>query len=90
MSSEIGYQAYLERFNELVGMVEVGQVGSFRGKLVKKLGPQSFDALQGSYDDLLDDFRGMVRRSETIDERVVMNIRRTELELLIQQSPVLP
>ena len=79
MSSQNLYQAYLERFNELVGHVEVGQVGSFRGKLVKKLAANNFEELQGSYDTLLDDFRDMVRRSETIDERVV-----------IQQSPVLP
>jgi hypothetical protein len=90
MSSQNPYQVYLERFNELVGNVEVGQVGSFRGKLVKKLALHSFDELQGKYDDLLNDFREMVRRSETIDERVVMSIRRTELELLIEKSPVLP
>ena len=90
MSAPTQYEDYLERFNDLVGTVEVGQVGSFRGKLVKKLSLQSFDELQGGYDILLNDFREMVRRSETIDERVIMSIRRAELELLIQQSPVLP
>jgi len=90
MSSKTGYLSYLERFNELVGRVEVGQVGTFKGKLVKKLNAQSFEELQINYDGLLDEFRLMVSRSQTIDERVMMGIRRAELELMIEQSPVLP
>ena len=90
MSSKTGYLSYLERFNELVGTVEVGQVGTFKGKLVKKLSAQSYGQLQTNYEGLLDDFRLMVSRSQTIDERIVMGIRRAELELMIEQSPVLP
>jgi hypothetical protein len=90
MSSKTGYLCYLERFNELVGTVEVGQVGTFKGKLVKKLSAHSYEQLQTNYDGLLDDFRMMVSRSQTIDERIMMGIRRAELELMIEQSPVLP
>ncbi len=90
MSSSTRYQDYLNRFDQLVGNVEIGQVGSFKGKLVKKLSHQDFTQVHGTYDGLLSDFRTMVSRSETIDERVVMNIRRAELELLIEKSPVLP
>jgi hypothetical protein len=90
MSSNTGYRNYLERFDELVGIVEVGQVGTFQGKLVKKLSSSAYEQLQTSYDGLLDEFKAMVRRSQTIDERVMMSIRRAELELLIERSPVLP
>ena len=37
MGLEHEYGQYLVRFDELVGTVDIGQVGSFKGKLVKKL-----------------------------------------------------
>ena len=89
MSLGISYEDYLNRFEQLVGSVEVGQVGSFKGKLVKKLSAKRFDERNG-YSSLIEQFNGMVQRAETIDERVMMGIRRTELELLVEKSPVLP
>lgn len=90
MSLGISYEDYLNRFEQLVGSVEVGQVGSFKGKLVKKLSAKRFDELSLYYSSLIEQFNGMVQRAETIDERVMMGIRRTELELLVEKSPVLP
>ncbi|MGB0646798.1 MAG: hypothetical protein ACPGQS_06445 [Bradymonadia bacterium] len=90
MSLGISYEDYLSRFEQLVGSVEVGQVGSFKGKLVKKLSAERFDELSQYYSSLIEKFNDMVQRAETIDERVMMGIRRTELELLVEKSPVLP
>lgn len=90
MSLGISYEDYISRFEQLVGSVEVGQVGSFRGKLVKKLSEERFDELSQYYSNLIEQFNGMVQRAETIDERVMMGIRRTEVELLVEKSPVLP
>ena len=84
------YQDYLQRFERLVGHVEVGQVGSFKGKLVKKLSVERFRDVQEDYEALIERFTSMVQRAETIDERVMMGIKRSELELLIEVSPVLP
>ena len=90
MMGEKGYGQYLNRFDELVGKVDVGQVGSFKGKLVKRLTQEEYEILAGEYQIVLDEFEAMVRRAQTVDERVIMRIRKSELELLIVNSPVLP
>ena len=87
---EKGYGQYLIRFDELVGRVDVGQVGSFKGKLVKKFSQEEYEILAGEYQIVIDEFEAMVRRAQTVDERVMMRIRKSELELLIVNSPVLP
>ena len=90
MSFEKEYSQYLVRFDELVGFVEVGQVGSYKGKLVKKLTADGYKRLSDEYRGLLADFENMVRKAQTVDERVIMSIRKSEIELLIVNSSVLP
>ena len=90
MRRELSYPDYLRRFEDLVGHAEVGQVGSFQGKLVKKLSPSHFEAVINQYEILLKRFEMMVSTSQTIEEGVMMRIRATELELLIENSSVLP
>ena len=90
MMVEKGYRQYLIRFDELVGTVDVGQVGSFKDKLVKKLSKEEYEVLAGEYQTVINEFEAMVRRAQTLDERVMMRIRKSELELLIVNSPVLP
>ena len=90
MSLEQEYSQYLIRFDELVGTVEIGQVGAFKGKLVKKLSQDGYKILADEYRGVLNEFETMVKNAQTIDERVMMRIRKSELELLIVNSPVLP
>ena len=90
MGLEHEYGQYLVRFDELVGTVDIGQVGSFKGKLVKKLSEAGYRALADDYREVLAEFEAMVQNAQTVDERVMMRIRKSELELLIVNSPVLP
>ena len=86
MSESQDYQAYLARFRQLVGDAEVGQLGQYDGKLVKKLSQSEFVSVSARYQELIATFDAAVRRAETVDETVVMNIRRSELEMLIKSE----
>ena len=90
MHQDLRYEDYLNRFDTLVGQVVVGQVGQYKGKLVKKLTVQNFEEVAARYRQLLTRFETMVSNRQTIDEGVMMQIRVSETELLIEQSAVLP
>ena len=90
MQQELRYEDYLNRFDTLVGQVVVGQVGQYKGRLVKKLTAQNFEEVAVRYRKLLARFEAMVSNRQTIDEGVMMQIRVSETELLIEQSAVLP
>ena len=90
MHQELRYEDYLNRFDTLVGQVVVGQVGQYKGKLVKKLTQQNFEDVAARYHELLVRFETMVSNRQTIDEGVMMQIRISETELLIEQSAILP
>tara|TARA_B100000674_G_scaffold36292_1_gene25389 strand:- start:37 stop:309 length:273 start_codon:yes stop_codon:yes gene_type:complete len=90
MRQKLRYDDYLTRFDTLVGSVQVGQIAEFKGKLVKKLNAENFGEITGRYEKLISRFEAMVANRQTIEEGVMMQIRMTETELLIEQSAILP
>lgn len=81
---------YERRFAELVGNIEPGQYGKFRGRLVCRLDADQFAAKRAEYDTLGANFSRAVEVGDTIDETVVLRLRGTEVELVMEKSAFFP
>ena len=77
------YLAYVARFTEQVGQVEVGGVGKWKGKLVRKLGGDEFAKKHEEFTTLDTTYRGIIERGDTINDAVVRLWRERRAELLI-------
>lgn len=86
MKKNDSYSDYLARFCNLVGEAEVGQLRQYKGKFVRKLNETEFLAVTNRYHELLDGFSASVTRAETVDETVILDIRKSELELLLSSA----
>ncbi len=81
---------YERRFARLVGNIELGQYGQFRGRLVCRLGSDEFAAKQAEYDSLGANFLRAIEVGDTMDETVVLRLRGTEVELVMEKSAFFP
>ncbi|MBU0554166.1 hypothetical protein KKF91_18225 [Myxococcota bacterium] len=80
------FQPYLERFERLVGAIQTGQYGRFRGRLVRKLSPDEFDEKMSRYMNLGARFSEMVVAGDTIDDTIMADLRVAEVELIVEES----
>lgn len=84
------FQPYLERFERLVGQIQTGQYGRFRGRLVRKLSPEQFDDKMSCYMSLGARFNEMVTAGDTIDDTIMADLRGAEIELIVEESLFMP
>lgn len=84
------YARYLERFDRQVGHIETGQYGNYRGRLVCKLDVGAFRGKVDDYMDLGRRFTAMLSSGDTIDDALAVELRSTEIELVLEKSMFLP
>lgn len=84
------FAQYLARFDDLVGDIQTGQYGRYKGRLVRKLDPERFEAKLAEYHDLGERFLAIINAGDTIDDALAVDLRAAEVELLIQDSRYLP
>lgn len=84
------YARYLSRFDRLVGGLETGQYGRYRGRLVRKLADAQFREKVDEYMRLGRQFGQMMASGDTIDDTLAVELRSTEIELVLEKSLFLP
>lgn len=84
------YERYLERFGQLVGDFQVGQLGRYRGRLVKKLPADEFRQKVGDYMAMGTRFNQIVSSGDTMDETLALDLRAAEFDLVMERSLFLP
>ena len=84
------YERYVARFQRLVGEMQPGQYGRFRGRLVPRLTADQFRDRVDQYMALGDRFTAMMNAGDTIDDTVAVSLRATEAELVMEKSLFLP
>ena len=78
------YLDYLARFEQQVGALAVGAYGKWKGKLVRKLSADEFNARNSEFTNLDRTYRGILERGDTINDAVVRLWRERRAELLIE------
>lgn len=84
------FARYVERFEQLVGDIQTGQYGRYKGRLVRKLDRDQFEAKLTEYTDLGERFIAVINAGDTIDDALAVDLRSAEVELLIQKSRYMP
>ena len=84
------YEQYLQRFRRLVGDRKPGQYGRFQSRLVLMMNGGQFTEKLDEYQQLGNRFGAMVTSGDTIDERLVAELRAAEIELVLEESRFLP
>ena len=84
------FDDYFQRFTELVGVIEEGQYGQYKGRLVLKMNRRQFEDRYQQYLDLGIHYGELLERSDTIEDSITVDLRAAEIELLIKNSLFLP
>ena len=84
------FEDYLQRFAQLVGDIEEGQYGQYKGRLVLKMSRFQFEERYQQYLDLGIHYGELLERSDTIEDSITVDLRAAEIELLIKLSLFLP
>lgn len=84
------FDDYLQRFAELVGDIEEGQYGQYKGRLVLKMSRLQFEERYQQYLDLGIHYGELLERSDTIEDSITVDLRAAEIELLVKLSLFLP
>ena len=88
--SKAEFAKYIERFERLVGDIQTGQYGQFKGRLVRRLNSEEFQIKASEYDELGQRFNRILDEGDTIDEGLTVNLRSVEVELVMEESRFLP
>ena len=84
------YARYLARFERLVGGLQTGQYGQFKGRLVRKLARGQFQSKVDEYMSFGQRFTAMLSSGDTIDDTLAVELRSVEVELVLEKSMFLP
>jgi hypothetical protein len=84
------FSEYNERFNRLVGEIQTGQYGRYRGRVVRRMNAEEFNLKTASYGELGQRFNRILDTGDTIDEGLTVDLRSIETELILEQSRYLP
>ncbi len=84
------FQRYRDRFLRLVGEIETGHYGNFKGRLVCRLGQSQFREKVQQYMELGQRFHAMMSSGDTIDDSMAVELRACEIELVLEKSLFLP
>ena len=89
-SDTIDYTEYDERFQRLVGDIQAGQYGRYRGRLVRKLTLSEYADQKSEYIRLGERLTNAVNAGETLSDNLTAELRSTEVNLVLEQSSYLP
>lgn len=78
------YLEYLARFEQLVGALQVGGYGKWKGKLVRKLAPDEFATKHGEWSTLSEHYQKILERGDTLNDALTKLLREREIELLLE------
>ena len=84
------YGRHQDRFARVVGNIEPGQYGRYKGRLVPRLDAEGFRFKVDQYMDLGRRFSEMVSEGDTIDDALAVELRAAEIELVLEKSLFLP
>ena len=91
MSQEnASYEEYQSRFQRLVGEIQPGQYGQFRGRLVRRLNAEQFEEQTSQYSKLGNQLMNAINSGETLNEQLMVEIRAAEVSLVLERSNYLP
>ena len=82
--------AYEERFARLVGNINAGQYGQYRGRLIRKLNAQQHEEQTEQYQRLGEKFAEAIESGATLSESLTTELRAAEINLVLEQSRYLP
>ena len=78
------YRTYLTRFEQQVGKYDFGTPAKWKGKLVKKLSYEEFEAKLGEYRKFDSVYREILQRGDTVSDAVIKLLRDRSAELLME------
>lgn len=78
------YLDYLARFEAGVGALSIGAYGKWKGKLVRKLGPDEFAAKHGEFTSLHSHYHKILERGDTLNDALTKLLRERQAELLLE------
>lgn len=81
---------YLNRVHQHLGDIQTGQYGHFRNRLVRKLNQEQFASKLSEYSACGQALITAVENGDTIDERLTVQIRAIEFDLVMEKSRYLP
>jgi hypothetical protein len=84
------YRRYVDRFTQQVGDFQIGQLGRYRGRLVKKYPRDEFVAKVERYMAMGQRFNAIVSSGDTMDDTLALDLRALEIELVMERSLFLP
>jgi hypothetical protein len=78
------YRTYLERFEQQVGNYDFGAPAKWKGRLVKKLSYEEFEAKLGEFLKFDAVYREILQRGDTVSDTVLRLLRDRSAELLLE------
>ena len=81
---------YEERFLRLVGEINPGQYGRYKGRLVRRMSQEQFNQQLKHYNDLAARFSTAIESGETLSEVLIVELRDAEVKLALEKSGFLP
>ena len=87
---ETDYTDYIVRFAEIVGEIDEGQYGQYKGRLIPKMNRAQFEERYQRYLQLGIHYGQLLERSDTSEDSITVDLRAAEIELLITSSLFLP
>lgn len=79
----LDYQAYLARFDAVLGTVGVGEYRKHEGRLLKKLSAKEYAERAEEFIALENHFHEMVRRGDTLNNSITKLLVERRAELLL-------
>ena len=84
------FTEYLARADRHLGDIQTGQYGHFRSRLVRKLDREQFLTKLSEYSECGQRLINAIENGDTIDERLTVQIRAIEFDLIMEKSRYLP
>ena len=84
------FKHYIDRANEMIGEIEEGQYGQYRGRLILRLNEAQFEDRYRRYLELGMKYAHALESSDTIEDTLTIDIRTLEVELIMIDSLFLP
>jgi hypothetical protein len=87
MSEDDAYRLYLERFEQAVGHLEAGACTNHNGRMIKKLTREEFGPKWREFVELRAAHENMLANGFTIDNAVLVELRKMAADLIAVLPP---
>ena len=84
------FRRYSDRFERLVGPLQPGQYGNYKGRLVRRFDLAQFSEKVNDYMRLGKRFNENMASGDTMDDAITVDLRAAEIELVLERSLFLP